>query len=390
MIDWTKLWAKPRVNSCLENQHPAVRGATHCLAVAVLGLVSLSSFSVAEATSDPFNAQTTFNIPAQPLSASLKQLANQAGIEILFEERVVSGRQAPAVEARETPLQALTALLKGTGLEFTAKDRTIAVRKKSLGTANYERGGSAGSDSEQNSGQNSDQQIQLEEIIVTAQKRSENLQNVPLSVGTISGQALKTYGEMHLTDFAAGIPGLSVESAYGVPGSVSISIRGISTADTDNTPTVATYIDDIPVSASGENQFGNLIGPDLFTYDIDHVEVLKGPQGTLYGASSLGGLLKYVTRTPDLNEASVHVGESAVAIEHSPNLGWGLNGAANLPLIPGELALSISAAHACTPGYIDNVATGDRGFNHGVEDGARMASLLETQCSFERQIERPV
>lgn len=144
MTNRTMPWAKLRVNSCVDNQHPAVRGAAHCLAVALLGLVSLSSFSAAEGTSDPFHAQTTFNIPAQPLSASLKQLANQAGIEILFEERVVSGRQAPAVEARETPLQALSALLKGTGLEFTAKDRTIAVRRKSLNTANYERGGSAG------------------------------------------------------------------------------------------------------------------------------------------------------------------------------------------------------------------------------------------------------
>jgi len=218
-----------------------------------------------------------------------------------------------------------------------------------------------------------DQTNQIEEIIVTAQKRSENLQDVPLSVSTITGQALKSYGETHLTDYAASIPGLEIQSSYGVPGSVTVSIRGISTGDVDNTPTVATYIDDVPVSSSGGNGFGNLIGVDLFTYDVDHVEVLKGPQGTLYGASSLGGLLKYVTSAPDLNQSSFHIGESAVGIESSPQLGWGVNGAVSVPIIPGQLALSISAAHVATPGYIDNVADNERGYNHGVQDGARLA-----------------
>jgi outer membrane receptor protein involved in Fe transport len=296
-----------------------------------------------------------FDIPSQELDSALRAFARASLQQIVFEGNTVKGRRSVALKGEYTIHDALDRLLQGSGLRVRRGESGLLI----VGDAEH-------------SAEN-EPALALEEVVVTAQKRSENLQNVPLSVSTIGGEALKTYGETHLTDYAASIPGLAVESAYGVPGSVTVSIRGISTADADNTPTVATYIDDVPVSSSGGNGFGNLIGTDLFTYDVDHVEVLKGPQGTLYGASSLGGLLKYVTRTPDLNRSSLHVGGSTVAIERSSQLGWGVNGAASVPIVPGELALSISAAHVFTPGYIDNVAKNDEDFNHGVQDGARLA-----------------
>lgn len=99
-------------------------------------LVLLCSAALAkEGVSEKLAAQTRFNIPAQPLSVSLKQLADQAGIQILFEEQVVSGLDAPALRLEKSALQALNILLSNTGLEFTARDETVAVRKKSMMTS---------------------------------------------------------------------------------------------------------------------------------------------------------------------------------------------------------------------------------------------------------------
>jgi iron complex outermembrane receptor protein len=112
------------------------RGGPGVRAVLAAVLLTVASYALgADAMSNRLTEQTNFNIPAQPLGAALKQLADQAGIQILFEEQVVSGLQAPAIRTHETPIQALNALLKGTGLEFVAKDRTIAVRRKAAATA---------------------------------------------------------------------------------------------------------------------------------------------------------------------------------------------------------------------------------------------------------------
>ncbi len=120
------------MNSLSARQSRRGQRAAALLAAALLTMASYTP--AADAMSDRLTEQTTFNIPAQPLDAALKQLADQAGIQILFEAQVVSGLQAPAIRAHETPIQALDALLKGTGLEFVAKDQTIAVRKKAAPT----------------------------------------------------------------------------------------------------------------------------------------------------------------------------------------------------------------------------------------------------------------
>src|SRR5882757_7279590 len=112
------------------------RGGQGLRVVLAAVLLTMASYTLAaDAMSNRLTEQTNFNIPAQPLGAALKQLADQAGIQILFEEQVVSGLQAPAIRTHETPIQALNALLKGTGLEFVAKDQTIAVRRKAAATA---------------------------------------------------------------------------------------------------------------------------------------------------------------------------------------------------------------------------------------------------------------
>lgn len=208
------------------------------------------------------------------------------------------------------------------------------------------------------------------DIVVTAQKFEQRLQDVPLAVSAVDGDALTEYGATRLQDIALSVPTLQLDSTFGVPGSASITLRGITTGNQASS-TVATYIDDVPIGSSASFAAGNIVGFDLFPYDLDHVEVLGGPQGTLYGASSLGGLVKYVTRTPSLTDTSVKFGGEALTIDRASKAGWTARGAANVVLTPGELAVGISATHQYTPGYIDNPLTGGKNVNHGEQDAVR-------------------
>ena len=226
----------------------------------------------------------------------------------------------------------------------------------------------------------------LQEIVVTAQKRSEDLQEVPISMSAVTSDQLVLLNGTRLTDVMALVPSMQVESQSGDPGSANITLRGISTASTSST-TTATTIDDVPIGSSSNYVGAALMGTELTPYDLDHVEVLEGPQGTLYGAASLGGLLKYVTPTPNLDEISFRVGGALSSIDHpGSSLGNTERAAVNVPVIPGELAVNASAGRTYSPGYVDNVANGARAFNDGTQDSARVTALWQPTEGFSAKI----
>jgi outer membrane receptor protein involved in Fe transport len=339
----------------------------------LLGLVSFAS--AAQSLSERLSAPTRFDIPAQPLSLSLKQLADQAGIQILFEERIVRGMAAPAVRTQETAVQALHALLRGTGLEYTAKGETIAVREKST-TAEVDRSGSAPATGRRPEGaaqhlqiaqaeaaaalpapapasqaaaEGATQRLPLEEIIVTANKRAERLIDVPASVTAVSGDTLTSIGATRLEDYVAKVPGLVLSNVSFANGSNQLTIRGITTGFGGN-PTVGIYIDDSPFGAS--TGFGAAQIPDLDPSDLARVEVLRGPQGTLYGAGAMGGLLKYVTTSPDTNAFFGRVQVDGSQVDGGGS-GYGVRGTANIPLTE-TLALRVGGYDREDPGFIDD------------------------------------
>src|SRR5450631_202353 len=150
----------------------------------------------------------------------------------------------------------------------------------------------------------------LQEIIVTAQKRSERLHDVPMGVTALPGAGLQKLQVLSLEDLAPMIPAFSVESV--APGQERLTIRGENAGGIG--ATVATYIDESPFGSSTALANGVILSGDFDTWDLQRVEVLRGPQGTLYGAGSEGGLLKYVTNAPDLKgfAAAFQVGEESV------------------------------------------------------------------------------
>src|SRR3954465_9068381 len=136
-----------------------------------------------------------------------------------------------------------------------------------------------------------------DDIVVTAQKRSQNLIDVPQSISVVSGKVLEQRHATSLVDYAALVPGLSIQQQNA--GESRIILRGINTGGAS--PTVAVYIDDTPFGSSTSQTNAAHLAGDIDPFDIERIEVLRGPQGTLYGANSLGGLLKYVTAAPKLD-----------------------------------------------------------------------------------------
>ena len=342
-------------------------------------------------------AQTApFNLPVQPLADSLKAVGAQANVNVLVAPDLVDGRQAPALRASLSVTEALTMLLKGTGLEYHfVNDQTIVIRHTTSpvddkakpspdgrsGSADPQNGNRSTQDArlaqsnqsldrqatasdsnvsiaEGKSGTAS-QQATLGTVIVTAEKRSEDIQQVPMSITVIDESQIESLHATQLSDIAGYVPGFTVVNG-GSPGQAILGIRGITPPPNSQGSTVATYIDETPLGTSGNYGQGANSVLDLLPYDFQSVEVLRGPQGTLYGAVALGGVLRYVTKAPDLEQWSWRVGADAFNSEGSSNAGYGGRFGFNAPIVPGQLALSASIARQDSPGYIDNVRTGEK------------------------------
>jgi iron complex outermembrane receptor protein len=201
----------------------------------------------------------------------------------------------------------------------------------------------------------------LEEIVVTAQKRRENLQKVPISVTALTANQLAKEHISDYDDLSRAVPGLSFGSG-GSEGLTNIEIRGVSS--TSGSATVGLYLDDTSITT--KNFYDGAAQPKLF--DIDRIEVLRGPQGTLYGASSLGGTIKFVTPTPDMTKFFGTLSQDVSETRHG-GLNYVDTAIVNIPIVPDKLALRASIGYSKDSGYIDTYAPGGttplrNGVNH--------------------------
>ena len=211
----------------------------------------------------------------------------------------------------------------------------------------------------------------LEEVLVTASKREEKLHDVAMSVTVVGGEDLLRRQESGYTDFAAQVPGLSIEAIDA--GTNRVILRGQNVGSVG--ATVATTVDDIPFFMSGAQADGSFFSANIDTYDLQRVEVLRGPQGTLYGAAAEGGLLKYVTNAPNLRayEGAVVVGGETV---DGGQAAASIKGLVNLPFWDNKAALRVSAVEQSLPGWIDNPFTGQKDVNHGDKYSLRSSLLV--------------
>lgn len=190
----------------------------------------------------------------------------------------------------------------------------------------------------------------LEEIVVTAQKREQKLQEVPMAVTAVSGAQLEQQGITQFQDLLRSVPGVSFAGTE--PGQSRYAIRGVSTEA--SSPTVGVYLDDISLVSISTN-FAGAIDPAFF--DFERVEVLKGPQGTLYGGSAMGGAIKYVSRQPVIGENSFSTA-AGLSTTRGGDLSYEAEGVANVSVVDDKLAVRGGVSYRKTGGYIDNVANG--------------------------------
>jgi iron complex outermembrane recepter protein len=192
----------------------------------------------------------------------------------------------------------------------------------------------------------------LDEVVVTSRKREENLRDIPVSVGVVDGAAINNLRVQDIEDITRVLPGISFASHQNGPageGQDNITIRGVSS--TVGNPTVGVYVDEVPfVALTG---YEGQAEPRLI--DIERVEVLRGPQGTLYGASSEGGTVRFVTPDPDTHDFSARTKADVSYTKHG-SVNYDTQGVLNIPVIDGVFGLRISAEYGQDSGYIDNYA----------------------------------
>jgi iron complex outermembrane receptor protein len=379
--------------------------------VALVALALFGSIAAAQAVAD-------FDLPAQPLAESLRAIAAKTNSNILFDRSLVAGLSAPPFKAHMTAADALKKLLSNTGLTYRVlDDKTVTIlpvappssrgegavpavpgenfsvqQEKAKGSfwdrfrlAQLDQGkttsDSTSADQVTNDSSRQNERnppVKLEEVLVTAEKRSERLQDVPVPVTAINAGTLLESNQFQLLDYYTRIPGLSVtiDDFRGAP---TVSIRGIVTGVNSN-PSVGITVDDVPYGSSTTLGGGSLV-PDLDPSDLARVEVLRGPQGTLYGVSSIGGLIKYVTIDPSTDAVTGRVQAGGTSVHNGDYPGYDVRAAVNVPL-SDTVAVRASGFTRRDSGYIDDPALHVDGVNWAVADGARLSGLWKPSEKF--------
>ena len=206
----------------------------------------------------------------------------------------------------------------------------------------------------------------LQEVVVTALHRSAGVQSVPLSIEALSGDTLSKAGASQLDDYYREVPSLNVTAGQG--GANQISMRGVNAA---GEATVGVYYDETPVtgpSGTTQNSGGN--APDLNLFDVQRVEVLRGPQGTLYGASSMAGTIRIIFNKPNYNSFEAAT-EDQVSTTVGGSIGYFSRGMVNLPLVDDKVAIRVAGYYEQRPGWIDDTHFGTTNVNDSNDRGVR-------------------
>jgi iron complex outermembrane recepter protein len=186
------------------------------------------------------------------------------------------------------------------------------------------------------------------EIVVTATRRDTLLSETPISIRAVNGDDLEARGATSLQDYALSVPGLSyVETGNGLS---QLNIRGI--GSDAGAATVGFYLDEAPLSSS-------TLTPDFANFDVERVEILRGPQGTLYGDSSMGGTLRLITKKPNTNDFEGQVAAS-IGTTRFGALSYSGSAVVNAPIVADKLAVRVTGNYTRDGGFVDNIGTGQK------------------------------
>jgi iron complex outermembrane recepter protein len=375
--------------------------------IVVATAVCITLVGLAAADNATAAIRKTTSIPAEGLGPALATLAKEFDFQVLYRTEVVGTHRTEGFSGELTAAEALEHALAGTGLTYRyLDDKTITIlpvgtslpqgdrtsptapddnvdgvsapakegRKSSvrdLRLAQVDQGSSAGSSATAMSPVQSVQSpAALQEVVVTAQKRTEREQDVPTTIVVLSGAELEDRGAVQLEDYAKEVPGMNVIGARG-PGLGEIVLRGITTGSDHSSP-VGLYLDDVPFTPSSPIALTTNLAFDPDLADIDHIEVLEGPQSTLYGANTVGGLVKFVTKQPDLHTLEGELSVTGTDID-AGGTGGGARASINLPIVDDVVGLRVSAFYRNDAGFVDNEYSGAKNVNWDSVRGGRFS-----------------
>jgi iron complex outermembrane receptor protein len=220
----------------------------------------------------------------------------------------------------------------------------------------------------------------LDVVLVTAQKVSQSLIDVPLSISVVGGGDLERVQAVNIQDYVKLVPGLQLTQA--TPGFGRLVLRGINTGGVAST--VGVYVDETTLGSSSGLANGAILAADFDTFDIARVEVLRGPQGTLYGASSLGGVLKYVTVEPQFDSFQGRVRGTVETVDNG-DMSYSGAAVANMP-VSDNLAFRASGFYRKLGGFIDSIGTAGSDVADNINDskvtGGRASMLYKPSDAF--------
>jgi iron complex outermembrane recepter protein len=283
----------------------------------------------------------TADIPAEPLAQALEGFAHQTGLQLVYVSGVLRDQRSHAVSAGLSAGEALTRILQGTGLRFEyLTPRSVRILVAVVGPPRQTAPMTPTGD-------------ELQEVIVTANRREENLQNVPMTIQVLTGETL---GKLNATTFDDFVKYLPAVTSQGVgPGQNNIYVRGLGTAVTgiqasgseSTYPNVAVYLDEQSAQLPNRNL-------DIYAADLDRIEILEGPQGTLFGAGAQAGVVRYITNKPKLNVTEITVNAGYATTAHGDQSG-NVDATLNIPLIDDKLAVRAVIYNEKRGGYINNI-----------------------------------
>jgi len=230
----------------------------------------------------------------------------------------------------------------------------------------------------------------LDEVVVTAQKVSQSVIDVPLSISVLGADDLERTQSVNIQDYVKLVPGLQLTQAQ--PGFGRLALRGINTNGVAST--VGVYVDETSFGSSSGLANGAVLAGDFDTFDVARIEVLRGPQGTLYGASSLGGVLKYVTNEPQTDSFEGRVRGSFESVDGG-DMSYSGAGVVNIP-VSDSVAIRASGFYRSVGGFIDSIGTVDEGsgatsdvaddINGSTVSGGRASMLFKPSETFSLQL----
>ena len=345
----------------------------HVLAVALTIVCALCFSSIsAAATNGPQQTRTYhLDLPEQTVATALNSLSEQTDIQVLFPYDIAAQLRSEPLLGRFSIELALERLLRDTGLHggLTSSGVITISQTGSESTTNqngkgkrmniknstkrktllaglvglFAAGGTAQVAAQ--GGEAATSQSAIDEIIVTAQKREQSLAEVPISIAVLHGQNIDRNGARGVSDILNAVGSVNLIEAQ--PGETSISIRGASSTIFSPT-TVGYYQDELPFSFI----WFNLV-PDTGAFDLDRVEVLRGPQGTLFGAGSLNGVVRVLTKDANLDQFELKT-RTRFSSTEGGDASYSGDVAINLPMIPGKLAIRGVASYSDMGGFIDS------------------------------------